>query len=216
MNIHIAESKEKPSKKQICGCLSGLEKRETVPGEDERSSFRSVGDWKNIFDTLTDMVTVHDNDYNIISANAAAEKILKLPPLLKATKVKCYEYYHGSEYPPEGCPSCRCINSGNPVTFEVYEPHLKMYVEIRAIPRYDGDNRLIGLVHIVRDITRRKQTEEELEVHRHHLEWLVKQRTAEISFTNEQFRREIAERERVEEETVRLIRELRDLLQTSR
>jgi C4-dicarboxylate-specific signal transduction histidine kinase len=53
-------------------------------------------------------------------------------------------------------------------------------------------------------------------VHRHHLEWLVKQRTAEISFTNEQFRREIAERERVEEETVRLIRELRDLLQTSR
>jgi PAS domain-containing protein len=215
MNIHPSARKE-PLKERTCGCLSGIEGRGTASVEDERSIFWSGEGWKDIFDTLTDIVTVHDNDYNIISANAAAEKALGLPHLLNAAKAKCYEYYHGSEHPPEGCPSCRCLNTGKPATFEVYEPHLKMYAEIRAIPRYDNNNRLIGLLHIVRDITRRKQVEEELEVHRHHLEWLVKQRTAEISFTNEQLRREIAERERVEEETVRLIRELRDFLQTSR
>jgi nitrogen-specific signal transduction histidine kinase/ActR/RegA family two-component response regulator len=37
-----------------------------------------------------------------------------------------------------------------------------MFVEIRAIPRFDSNNQLIGLIHIVRDITERKRMEEEI------------------------------------------------------
>ncbi|MEJ2697257.1 MAG: PAS domain-containing protein [Candidatus Sulfobium sp.] len=213
MKVHISENKTL-FKKDTGDCLCGLPASAAEPGEGAGNISRSGEDWKDIFDTLTDMVTVHDNNFRIIGANAAAERVLGLPSL--TANAKCYQYYHGSEHPPEGCPSCRCLSTGKPATFEVYEPHLKMYVEIRAIPRYGSDNRLIGLVHIVRDITRRKQVEEELEIHRHHIEWLVKQRTAEISFSNEQLRREIAERKRVEAETERLIRELKDLLRTTR
>ena len=118
-------------------------------------------DWEDAFNTITDMVTIHDKDFNIIRANKAAEKILGLP-FLEAPRVKCFEYYHGAGCPPEGCPSCQCLDTGTPVTVETYEPHLKMFLEIKAIPRLDSSNRIVGLIHVVRDITENKKLEQQL------------------------------------------------------
>jgi|GEM_PF-1549111 len=53
---------------------------------------------------------------------------------------------------------------------------------------------------IIRDITLRKKTEEELERYRGHLEEMVKKRTAELTAANEKLKAEIAERMRIEEE----------------
>jgi PAS domain S-box-containing protein len=50
----------------------------------------------------------------------------------------------------------------------------------------------------VRDITKRKHAEQELNQYRNHLEDLVADRTAELAATNEQLRREIEERRRAE------------------
>ncbi|MBI5408380.1 MAG: PAS domain-containing protein [Nitrospirae bacterium] len=116
---------------------------------------------KDIFDTITDMITVHDMDFNILHANEAAKEMLQLPSS-SVTKMKCFKYYHGTGGPPKGCPSCECLKTGLPAAFELFEPHLNKNIEIRAIPRFDGNNRAIGLIHIVRDITQRKQSEEQL------------------------------------------------------
>ncbi|MFC1562711.1 PAS domain S-box protein [candidate division KSB1 bacterium] len=56
--------------------------------------------------------------------------------------------------------------------------------------------RLIGTVH---DITERKRAEEKLEKYRHHLEDLVKERTAKFVLANEKLKKEIKERRRAEE-----------------
>jgi PAS domain S-box-containing protein len=118
-------------------------------------------DWEETFDTITDMITIHDKDFNIIRANRAAQKILGLP-LLNTNEAKCFKYYHGTDSPPDGCPSCQCLQTKHPSIFEIFEPHLNMFVEIRAIPRLDSNNNLIGLIHIVRDITERKKIENEI------------------------------------------------------
>ncbi|MEW6378169.1 MAG: PAS domain S-box protein [bacterium] len=52
---------------------------------------------------------------------------------------------------------------------------------------------------ITLDITERKQTEEELERYRGHLEEMVRERTGQLTRANEQLRQEIAERGRAEE-----------------
>jgi len=118
-------------------------------------------DWEETFDTITDMITIHDKDFNIIRANKAAQKILGLP-ILDFNEAKCFKYYHGTDHPPKGCPSCQCLHTRHPSIFEIFEPHLNMFVEIRAIPRLDSNNNLIGLIHIVRDITERKKIENEI------------------------------------------------------
>lgn len=128
----------------------------------EELLYQSQREWENTFNTINDMITVHDKDFNIIRANKAAEKILGLPFLEKTPDSKCFKYYHGADEPPEGCASCQCLTTGIPATFEIFEPHLNMFIEIRAIPRFDSDNLLTGLIHVVRDITERKKNEEHL------------------------------------------------------
>ena len=122
---------------------------------------QSQYDWEETFNTITDSITIHDRDHNIIRANRAAEEMLFLP-LLEITKPKCYMYYHGADKPPEGCPSCKCLKTGKAVEFELFEPHLNRFIEIRAIPRFDANNEFTGLIHVVRDISERKKAEEEL------------------------------------------------------
>jgi two-component system, cell cycle sensor histidine kinase and response regulator CckA len=118
-------------------------------------------DWEDAFDSITDMITIHDKDFNIVRHNKAAAQALRLPDCLSSDRVKCFEYYHGTGAPPEGCPSCRCLLTGKQAVFETFEPHLNIFMELRAIPRLDATNRLTGLIHIVRDITERKRGEEE-------------------------------------------------------
>jgi PAS domain S-box-containing protein len=119
-------------------------------------------DWEHTFNSLSEMITIHDRDYNIINANRAAQHLLKLPELENTLKVKCFEYYHGSNGPPKGCPSCDCLTTGYPCNFEIFEPYLNKHLEIRAMPRFDADNNITGLIHVVRDITERKQIEERI------------------------------------------------------
>jgi PAS domain S-box-containing protein len=114
-------------------------------------------DWEDIFDTITDVITIHDRDYNIIWANKAAKKMFGLSSL-DGKKLKCFKHYHGTDTPPDKCPSCNCLKTGSPLVVEFFEPHLNKFLEVRAMPRLK-DNQITGLIHIVRDITERKRVE---------------------------------------------------------
>jgi PAS domain S-box-containing protein len=116
-------------------------------------------EWEDTFDTITDMITIHDRDFNIIRANKAAQEILGLPSLEVSEAIKCYSYYHGMDSPPRSCLSCTCLQSGQPTSFEMFEPHLNRYLEVRAMPRYDDHHEVIGIIHVIRDITERKKVE---------------------------------------------------------
>ena len=159
---------------------------------------QSIMSWEDTFNNITDMITIHDINYNIIYANKAAEQMLQLP-LMDISQNKCYKYYHGKESPPEGCPSCACLKTEKPDSFEVYEPHLKKYIEIRAMPQFNSKKELIGLIHIVRDISDRKRMQEALQKAHDRMEEHVNERTAELLMTNKELLSEIAERNKVEQ-----------------
>jgi len=120
-------------------------------------------DWENTFDNVTDMITIQDMDFNIIHANPAARAILGAQLQEEIPLAKCFRYYHGMDSPLPGCPSCRSLQTGLPVTAEMFEPHLNKHLEFRAMPRFGIDRRVVGLIHIVRDITERKLAEKKLE-----------------------------------------------------
>jgi PAS domain S-box-containing protein len=129
----------------------------------EESLLNAKQDWEETFDTINEAITIHDRDFNIIRANKAAEEMLG-EQFTEILKHKCYKLYHGKDTPPESCPSCRTLITGEQSTAEVFEPNLNKSVEITALPRFDSNNELIGLIHIVRDITKRKALEAEREM----------------------------------------------------
>ena len=119
-------------------------------------------DWEDTFDNMVDAVTIQDMEFNIVRANRAAVELFGLQPLSGTSPEKCFKVYHDAEKPPEGCQSCRCLSTSLPVIEERFEPHLNRHLELRGIPRLDRDGRVIGVIHVARDITDRVRREEEL------------------------------------------------------
>ncbi|RJQ45026.1 MAG: PAS domain S-box protein [Nitrospiraceae bacterium] len=126
----------------------------------ENLLIQAKNDWEETFDSITDVVTIHDRDFNIIRANRAAGKILDIPLLNNSGNAKCYECYHGENSAPEDCPSCECFSTGLPAVYEKYEPYLRKFIEIRTMPRFDKKKQVTGLIHVVRDITEKKELQQ--------------------------------------------------------
>jgi signal transduction histidine kinase/CheY-like chemotaxis protein len=127
----------------------------------EQELLKAKTDWEDTFNTINDAITIHDNDFNIILSNKAAEDLLG-QSMDKILSQKCFVSYHGMGCPPEGCPSCISLENGKPSITELFEPNLGKFIEIKAMPRFDGNNNIIGIVHVVRDITSRKKAEDKL------------------------------------------------------
>lgn len=164
----------------------------------KKLDFQLTDDWKNILDNITDMITIHDVDFNVLHANKAAKKIMNLPDIYNDS-TKCYKYYHGTKSPPDGCPSCDCIKTGRPAIFEIFEPHLKTFLEIRAMPRLNSNGKVIGVIHVARDITKSKRLEEKLINAKNQLEDKVNERTVKLKKTNKELKAENNERKIIEE-----------------
>nr|MBF0222693.1 PAS domain S-box protein [Desulfobulbaceae bacterium] len=117
-------------------------------------------EWEETFDTMHDAITIHDKEFNIIRCNQAVEKILGVSQQ-NLLNQKCYLFYHGTNCPREKCPGRKAFESGKPSVVDFFEPHLNKYVEVRALPRFDENKQVIGIIHIVRDITERNQAVQE-------------------------------------------------------
>ena len=117
-------------------------------------------EWEESFDIINDAITIQDAEFNILRLNAAAKEMLGVHgPKLSAQK--CFALYHGTDHPPERCPSCQAFAQGLPNTTEIFEPHLNKFIEIKALPRFDKEQRVVGLIHVVRDISDRKKVEQQ-------------------------------------------------------
>lgn len=158
----------------------------------------SKQDWEDTFDTIDDIITIHDKDFNIIRANKAAEKTFGMS-FKELIGKKCFICFHGMSNPPDNCPSCESLRTGQSMVFEHFEPHLNKFLEIRTLPRHDADNEIVGLIHVVRDITDRKRIEDELLNHRNRLEEMVEEKTSDLTAAIDLLNNEITHRRQAEE-----------------
>ncbi len=118
-------------------------------------------DWESTFDSIPDPISIHDTDFNIIRCNKAfSDKLnVKLEDIIGK---KCYEVFHSRNEPWPTCPFVRCKESLKSEREE--EDCMGRIFSMSCFPKFDKSGKLNGIVHIARDVTESKQTEEKLRI----------------------------------------------------
>lgn len=129
-------------------------------------------EWEDTFNSISDPISIHDEEFRIVKANRAFEKVVGMESNEFIGK-KCHEVIHKSETPWLNCPHKQCISCGKPVTREFLEQGLGKYLLVSCSPISDYRNQLNGTVHVIKDVTERNRHLEELKI-----------RTAELEATN--------------------------------
>jgi PAS domain S-box-containing protein len=112
--------------------------------------------WRTTFDAVADSVCLIDLEGTLLRCNAATAELLGRP-LDDLTGHKCWELVHGTSEPHDDCPVVRMSKSRRRETLETQiGGH---WLEITVDPVLDPEGEMVGAVHLISDITKRKQAE---------------------------------------------------------
>lgn len=117
----------------------------------ERTHQRHERVWQATFNSITDFVSIHDNDNNILLANKALADFLGVSPESLIGK-KCYEEIHFSKHLHPECPKRDAL--GNQfISKTFYDEHQGLWIEVSVAPILNQDNQTESFVHVIRDVT---------------------------------------------------------------
>ncbi len=117
-------------------------------------------EWQTTFDAMEDSICIIDLDSRILRCNKATERILGRPQNEIIGKF-CYELVHNTDQPFENCPVVRMKSSRGRETME-FETEGR-WLEVTVDPILDSEGNPTSAVHIIRDITDRKESEQTLQ-----------------------------------------------------
>ena len=106
-------------------------------------------DWEQTFNTMTELVSVHDSNFIVIKANRALCKFLGKSPEEILGK-PCYQVFHDTKEPYPGCPHQRATKTGSVVTEIVDDPAIGIPITVTCSPLFDANGNIQGSVHIGR------------------------------------------------------------------
>ena len=119
-------------------------------------------EWRTTFDSISDLISIHDKDFKIVRVNKAFANAFKMKPQEVIGKT-CYELMHGTKEPWPDCPHRQVLKTKKLSREEFFNSHLGIHTEVVCLPIFDEEGKVTAVVHIVRDITERKRAEEKLQ-----------------------------------------------------
>ncbi len=122
---------------------------------------RSVEEWKETFNSISDLVFIQNKDFEIMKCNKAFMDVLGLKEKDIIGK-KCYELLHKSDKPWENCPLKQTKKDHKPHTEEVDDPKIGVPLLITTSPIFDNNGEYIGSVHIAKDISNIREAQKKM------------------------------------------------------
>lgn len=154
----------------------------TQPMGNGYKSYMSTPELEKIIDSIPDVIGIQGHEHTIICYNQAGYTLLQKDHSEVCGK-KCYELI-GLEKPCENCATSETYQTKSPAQVQKYIDHFGMWFDVRAYPVLDENGNIQYVVEHLRDITKEKQIEEELEKSRKSLEYRVEERTRELFEAN--------------------------------
>ncbi|MCI5144924.1 MAG: response regulator [Candidatus Electrothrix sp. AR3] len=124
-------------------------------------TLRAQKEWERTFDSVPDLITILNDQHDIIRANKAMSEKLNMP-MDQIVNNKCYRLMHNTDSPPSFCPHSKLLKDHRPYSTEFFNDNFKCYFHIMVTPLYDENDSFIGSVHIARDITAQREAEAKL------------------------------------------------------
>jgi len=165
---HARSAKEEKFLVAVANALAGIIRRRKAEDEREqlhqelqatyRKVVRSQKEWQVTFDSITDLVSIHDERHMIVKANKAFADHFKLG-LKEIVNRKCYDLFHHTDAPILNCPHSRSLALNQPMTEEVRDPKTERVLQVSTFPYVFPDSEERGTVHIARDITSEREKE---------------------------------------------------------
>jgi len=141
--------------------VAGLERLENEHQRVEDALIKALQEWEATFNATRDSIMLVDNNFVIVQANYATSRFFGRP-LGKIVGQTTHNMVFGTALPPDDCPLVMAKQTNKHEEAELYISNKDVWVALSADPIIDDDGAPACFVHIIRDITYRKKTEQTL------------------------------------------------------
>lgn len=128
----------------------------------EQALIASEKEWRQTFDAIPDLVSLHDSNFRILRANKALADFVDVKPEELIGK-HCYEIFHHTDQPHENCPLVKTLSTKRATTENIDDPHIGIPLQITTSPVLDDEGEVVASVHVASDISERRNYEERLQ-----------------------------------------------------
>jgi PAS domain S-box-containing protein len=118
-------------------------------------------EWRTTFDSITDLISIHDKNNRIVRVNKTVADLLKTTPQELIGKF-CHEVMRGDQECPANCPHLLALKTGKPSSIEIFNSRLGLHLQESASPLFNEKGEITGTVLVARDVTQEKRMEEQL------------------------------------------------------
>lgn len=136
-----------------------LTEKPNVPLSEHESILRAKQEWEHTFDAISDLILIIDCDSTIVRANRAMAERCGLT-VQELVGHKCFDVMHGATCNPPYCPHNRLLASGEPQAGEFETEQLHGIFEAFVSPIRDAEGHIIASVHVARDVTEKRRSEQ--------------------------------------------------------
>jgi PAS domain S-box-containing protein len=147
--------------KSLRAHMAGLERLDGEHERVEQALIKTLQEWEATFNATRDSIMLVDKDFTIVQANHSTSRFFG-KPLGKILGQTTHSLIFGTEMPPKHSPLVMAKQTNKHEEAELYIPQKDVWVALSADPIIDDEGTPAFFVHIIRDITYRKKTEQTL------------------------------------------------------